>query len=182
MTDAMPKLPPRVVVPYAGQPTPWTSMWAQAYYPTALPASVGGDVLGYGTLFAALWNIGEPFVIVEHDVVPWPGAVEELHACAEPWCAFAYSPLDGPLADHDGPPMGCAKFTPEGPVPFEAVTEIGEGGSRKGIPIWDRLDLTVGRSLRARGLTVHQHHPCVAHIRPPVRLDEEALSNLPGGQ
>lgn len=44
----------------------------------------------YDRLIRRLWSEGQPFVLVEHDILPWPGAVQQLWECDRPWCAFQY--------------------------------------------------------------------------------------------
>src|SRR3989304_4422313 len=39
------------------------------------------DEMGYGTLLSNLWFYGEGFIILEHDVVPFPGAIKALQEC-----------------------------------------------------------------------------------------------------
>lgn len=60
----------------------------------------------YALLVNRLWDEGAPFVIVEHDVIPWRGAVEELWECEHPNCTY-----DGTLQT--------AKITPDGPCPVD---------------------------------------------------------------
>lgn len=62
----------------------------------------------YGRNFAALWNKGEPFIHVEHDIVPWPGAIKELIECPEPWCTFESVDVGGVI--HLG--FGIGKYRP----------------------------------------------------------------------
>lgn len=42
-----------------------------------------------------------PFIIVEHDCFPWPGAIQEILGCPEPYCSF-------------GGTLQCAKISPTG--------------------------------------------------------------------
>lgn len=44
----------------------------------------------YGRMIADLWREGEGFILFEHDIVPWAGAVMQLAACPEAWCTHAY--------------------------------------------------------------------------------------------
>jgi hypothetical protein len=45
---------------------------------------------GYGRMVAEAWGDGG-FVLVEHDVVPWVGAIRQLEDCAQDWCGFRYA-------------------------------------------------------------------------------------------
>lgn len=45
---------------------------------------------GYAALVADAWRQGG-FVLVEHDVVPWVGAIRQLEECEGDWCGFRYA-------------------------------------------------------------------------------------------
>ena len=47
----------------------------------------------YIDYFQDRWDECSGFVNLEHDVVPWPGAVSALLCCSEPWCFYGYSPF-----------------------------------------------------------------------------------------
>lgn len=51
---------------------------------------VGAGDEEYWKLMKGIWSLGETFLIVEHDVLPWPGALEELEQCPFPWCSCTY--------------------------------------------------------------------------------------------
>lgn len=68
----------------------------------------GGD--GYRRLLRELWEDGEATIIVEHDILPWPGAIEELAACPGAWCAHSYEWNGGVGVYHM---LGCAKLGAE---------------------------------------------------------------------
>jgi len=79
-----------------------------------IPAEAAG-LYGYQEFFRGRWAAGESFIVVEHDVVPWPGSLEGLRDCPEPWCAHNFHlhlhrryKLTDPGAT---PPLGCAKIT-----------------------------------------------------------------------
>ena len=104
----------------------------------------------YGGMFVELWNAGDPFIICEWDVVPYPGAIQSLLECNERWCGFKY-PLQGGNIAHS---FGLNKYHPEGELP--PTTEQ--------VPWW-QLDGVVVPALRKRGWRPHIHEPAVAHAR-----------------
>jgi hypothetical protein len=111
------------------------------------------DPYDYGRWFAYAWDEGEPFVIVEWDVIPWPGAVPGLLDCSSPWCTHAYPLHRGRLATS----FGIGKYIPTGPAPDEwRQTE------------WQQLDGQVVPVLRERLGAPHVHEPPVAHARRPA--------------
>lgn len=107
----------------------------------------------YGQVFAHLWEVGDPFIICEHDIVPWPGAVEQIATCRKPWCSFKYPLNRGHLATS----FGIGKYTPDGPAP-DSWRETA----------WDRLDGQVIPHLRKLYGAPCVHSPAVAHARREV--------------
>ena len=61
----------------------------------------------YYDLLARLWSEGEGFIVVEHDIVVWPGGLQELANCDEPWCTLPYYCSVGWIEDG----LGCTKFS-----------------------------------------------------------------------
>jgi hypothetical protein len=108
------------------------------------------DDLAYARLLTDLWHRGESFCLVEHDVVPWPGAVSLLFTCPEPWCGYLYA---GVAAGG----LGCVRFA-AGLLATD-LSPAWEGTH------WSDLDglvtRTIGEHLRRPGY--HRHTPDVAH-------------------
>jgi hypothetical protein len=104
----------------------------------------------YDALIRRLWAEGRPFILVEHDVLPWPGAVQQLWTCDRPWCAYEYFML-GELCVA----LGCTKFDPArlGPCPLpDEPTD------------WHRMDWYVIDTLTTRYHSAHLHEPAVSHL------------------
>lgn len=130
-----------VVVPWAGE------------YPVAVERALVGEGIApilvdcTGDDYAYWRNVfadpDEPFLVVEHDVIPWPGALAELQACPREWCAVPYR-IHGAFMDG----LGCTKF------PAIAVDRDD----------WRSLHGTVERTLHARDVRVHRHWPPAAHL------------------
>lgn len=100
----------------------------------------------YGRLIAERWEGGEPFVIVEHDLCPWIGAIAELLDCSEPWCGFDTVRWGSPARG-----LACCKITPQGPAPAVAA--------------WQHVDGMVLDALNNVYGTQHIHSPPIAHAR-----------------
>ena len=104
----------------------------------------------YDRFFRSIWAEGESFIIVEHDILPWPGATQQLWGCPEPWCGFPYM-VKGSLNAY----LGCVKFDPsrlgECPLPDEAL-------------LWSKLDMQIITRLSERGFHGHLHEPAVVHL------------------
>lgn len=122
---------------------------------------VGSRAVDYGAFFAARWRERQTFVNVEHDVVPWPGAIESLLDCPERWCAFNYHlPCHRTGGIGTAGPLGCVKLSAE----FIAATPT----------MWDEpcdwrvCDVRVRDVANPAGLTVHEHTPGVVHANPAL--------------
>ena len=44
----------------------------------------------YYHLLARMWEKGETFLVVEHDIVAWPGAAQTLENCPGLWCTLPH--------------------------------------------------------------------------------------------
>jgi hypothetical protein len=69
------------------------------------PIDVSGSDTAYTEFLQKIWRRGETFAIVEHDIVPWRGALEQLDDCHHPWCGFSY-PFGGGMIEG----LGCTRF------------------------------------------------------------------------
>jgi hypothetical protein len=75
-------------------------------------ADVSGSDLAYGQLVARMWlkrhadpDVGESFLLLEHDVVAGPELLRAMWDCPEPWChAFAWR-FSGPVAPGETKPQ-----------------------------------------------------------------------------
>lgn len=104
----------------------------------------------YDRLFRRLWAEGQPFVIVEHDILPWPGAVQAIWTCDRPWCGYQYL-IFGQMRVQ----LGCVKFDPArlGDCPLPDIPMA-----------WHSLDWAVIQSMASRGESGHLHEPAVSHL------------------
>jgi len=145
---------PNVVVPFANDesdPAALAAVRLNLLMQGLEPRYVRLDgEFAYDALIRRLWDAGEPFILVEHDVVPWPGAVQQLWTCDRPWCAFEYFML-GELRVA----LGCTKFDPTrlGPCPLPPTPQD-----------WHRMDWHVIDTLTTRYECAHLHEPAVSHL------------------
>lgn len=111
-----------------------------------------GDGLGYWHLISRHWRKGEGFVLLEHDVVPWPGAVALLAECPEDWCVHEYPYSEPPeLIWALGAWKVSAAFTAAHSLPTRVR--------------WDGLDHYARGVLRDDAGPPHVHRPPFAHAR-----------------
>ena len=144
---------PRIVVPYSDEnslvfQSMKLNLTVQGLNPRYV--DVSGNNFAYDSLFRELWSEGKPFIIVEHDIFPWPGALEQLWKCECIWGAFSYY-VFGQLRVQ----LGCTKFNPAAlgrlPLPDQPTH-------------WSRLDWVVITNLSKRWESGHLHNPPVAHL------------------
>lgn len=97
---------------------------------------------------------------MEHDIVPWPGAISTLANCKGECCGFEYP--NGIIYDEPRSgwclSLGCIKFS-EGLVtrtPFDPTWQ------NRG---WDELDGAVLGTLQDLKVDIHTHTPPVAHAK-----------------
>lgn len=146
---------------------------------------VSGDRWAYIDYFQQRWDECREFVSLEHDVVPWMGAVRNLLCCPEPWCFFGYFPgvvtgMAAVLANGLAP-TGLMKFSP--PL-IEAIPNVwvdmrARYFDKEQYPRpWAFCDTWLVGYAEERGITPHQHWPSVlnANLQPVGFLPLE----LPG--
>jgi hypothetical protein len=142
----------RVIVPFAGELNPVVRdvLEDQAIVDFRRLTSD----FDYHNLLRSIWIIREPVILIEHDVLPWPGALAELAQCSCAWGANSYK-LHGGIGIYHG--FGCTKLTPE---LMAAVPDIWECD-----PIhWSLLDQRLWFAAREKGYEPHPHRPPVIHL------------------
>lgn len=121
----------------------------------------------------ARWADGKTFINIEHDVVPWLGAFEQLWECSHDWCFFQYASMPGE-AFCPPPAIGLVKFTDklirrlprvwtdwrEHYDEYKAVPGVGPSYP------WNHLDWCIYQYAKARGVEPHQHWPSVVNAKP----------------
>lgn len=93
---------PRIIVPYVGEVNPKTKEALKNYAVEYIDVS---GKFGYYELLKSLWEKPEDVIIVEHDVIPWDGALEYISSCKEEWCGYAYDENSTSVS------FGCTKLT-----------------------------------------------------------------------
>lgn len=139
----------KVVVPYTSLKQP-TRLVLKQYKPEYVDVS-GPDA--YRRLLQRIWTEGETTIIVEHDVVPWPGALDELWQCPCAWGAYSYH-MHGGLGIYHG--LGCTKIGAELIARTPTVWHPPHP--------WNVLDQMLLFASRGTGLEPHHHRPAVTHL------------------
>ena len=135
------------------------------------PHNVAGGDSAYWGLFDSLWNTGETFCVVEHDVVVRSDTLNELDECPSDWCSFLV-----PYVGVEYAGLGCAKFTADliARVP-DALARVAENEGDEHHPPkhWCRLDAWLQGVLESAGETKCVHGPPLEHLR--VQDGEEIM-------
>lgn len=110
----------------------------------------------YGELLTELFHKRETFILVEHDIIPWPGALEKLAICEKDYCGYHYV-----IGSGMGGSLGCTKF---GKEMLERLPDLVDFSNVE----WKGLDGVVNEQLtRHLGESYemfHIHGPEVAHM------------------
>ncbi len=121
------------------------------------------DDTDYSNLLTEIWKAGSGFIVVEHDVAPWFGAVNQLAECERDWCMFHYPKFGGALTRG----LGCTKFSDRLVRKYPELPDAWQGIG------WQVLDGSVGAAIAAVLRAENPRHPLcyheppVAHVRRP---------------
>lgn len=121
---------------------------------------VSADPDAYWAALAAMWERGESFAVLEHDVICRPDVEGQFEVCPDPWCIFGYSNICHPeCMEGWRNALGCTRFTAEiiHAAP-DAVSAIPP--ERRD---WHNVCDGLGDNLRAAGFSHHWHFPWVDH-------------------
>ena len=140
----------KVYVPslgYAGQAE--LALQAQGIPYQTMPVDSGA---GYGDRLRELWQAGEGFLMLEHDIIPVEGAVERLLKCRQPWCTHAYP---GPQLFMS---IGVLKLSTAAVRASQDLPQLWAGAH------WGHIDGIMVPALHAR-FPLHGHYPPFGHER-----------------
>lgn len=116
----------------------------------------GAKDTDYYDLVKELWAARATVIIVEHDIVPWPGALKEMWDCPFQFCAFQAP--SGPRSKG----LGCLKYGKELMESFPDHINNIEFDRRS----WRILDGGLTWNLLNHGVSPHYHSPMVGHHNP----------------
>jgi hypothetical protein len=111
---------------------------------------------GYRQLLQQLWQEQEDVVIIEHDIVPWPGCIEELYNCPGEWCTNSYH-WQGKVGLYHM--LGCTKIS------VALMRSLPDVWAQPGD--WSLCDRRLFFAAQALGKDPHQHRPPVIHLKGP---------------
>lgn len=145
----------RVLMPYT-RLNPHIVGTIRGRYGIALELVEMTDDEHYWRLLSELWHVGEDVIIVEHDCLPWPGALEELEACPAHWCSYTYA-INGGYGIHHA--FGTTKLS--GAL-MRKVPDVWRAADDRR---WHTLDAQLCRAALLAGETPHPHRPPIIHLK-----------------
>ena len=150
-----------VVMPYVGgmdDPKVIEQVMNQAG--TVIRQDVSTTQFDYWELTRQLWESGEDWAYVEHDVVIPDGCIAGLEACPELWCMHSYTVQDDkPITDWGGNgAFGMVRF--RGELTRKHPSLVADLFHRS----WSHLDGQTITALRGLGYRAHQHFPDAEHL------------------
>lgn len=115
------------------------------------------DEYSYSRFLCLLWEEARDFILLEHDIVPWPGALTALEECPFGWCSYRY-----PLAPFTlRPALGCIKVLGWIQLAHPELPDAYRWAGR----IWTQMDGAVCPALESIIGPTHIHNPPVAHVK-----------------
>ena len=124
----------------------------------------------YWQALCGWWQLGAhgygyDLVVVEQDIVPAEGVVDEMLACDdEPWCTSPYPRVQPPgdpnpgLLEHG---LGCARFSMGFMASHPALMHVAgyPAGENEPIGAWWMMDARLNHVMRGLCLAPHLHRP-----------------------
>jgi len=173
-TPTIQRTGPRLYVPYT-QLNDATRAYLTSVLYTPVPVTLvdcNDAPWGYQDYLQMAWDKGETFLNMEHDIVPWPGAIHSLLDCPEPWCFFGYE-RDLDFVALNTPVFGLCRFRAEFIATMPDVWRVMRVSEQYAKVPWRGVDLHMAKYAKHLGYTPHQHWPAVfnasAIITDPLR-------------
>jgi hypothetical protein len=140
----------KVVVPYTKPPV---VDFGEHHY-------VGDSDFDYWYLIVRLWEEGQPFILVEHDIRPATEQIDELAECPESLCAFEYPYKGSQLWS-----LGCTKFGQKC-LDFKIQCETRSSVLNYGppAPFWGDVCSCLLSQIQNSGIKAHVHEGTVEHL------------------
>lgn len=130
---------------------------------------VSRDERDYHQYLATAWSHGETFINFEHDIVPWPGAVQELLDCDRPWCFYGYQDMLPNLAENGAAMFGLVRFRDK------LIREL--PGVWSCPPLhWRQCDIHFFDYATHHGFEPHQHLPSVFNANLRILVEHHSPS------
>lgn len=120
---------------------------------------VSGSQEAYFELMYKHWKEGETFIVVEHDIVPWPGALKAIFDCQSQLCAYE-APIGTFNGEYSGMGLGIWKL---GEAVMDKYPDHLDDPSLT--RLWHKVDgEMISRLIYDRHVEMHYHYPAVIHL------------------
>ena len=152
----------KTIVPYTKlHPLVKEVILQSAYKPQFIQMT---DDDAYWRMFCDIWEKRTPVLIIEHDIIPWPGAVQEIINCPCHWCSNTYKMRGGFGINHA---FGFTKFDEK------FMEDLPDVWTQVESTNWKHLDAQLCEIAKREGLTPHPHRPPVTHLKSILDRHEE---------
>ena len=111
--------------------------------------------LSYWRLMCDIWAKHEDVVIVEHDVIPYPFAIEGMWDCQGSWCSVTYQSKKGYGVYHM---LGCTKLG------TKLMDELPDVWQNVATTDYWTLDAQLCDAAQRQGIIPHPHWPPCTHL------------------
>ena len=129
---------------------------------------VSSDHWAYTRVLEQEWQQRESFVLMEHDTIPWPGAITQIWRCPYDWCFYGYTP-DIDLVENGCAPFGLVKIGAPIIKTFPEVwSKMREYYDEDYELAWMYHDIWMFDYIvnKLKGPKPHQHYPSVFNANP----------------
>lgn len=162
----------KILVPYVNlHPTLNFVLSTECYDDEVICRYTGNSEESYFNLMREAWLAQKTFILIEHDLVPWPGALTQIWQCEAPFCTYPAPHGIGPDRKYTYG-LGILKFDEMLMKWFPDHLED-PSLTRK----WYHLDGEVFTRLQEKNIKIHYHYPPVLHLANhrfgPERIKEE---------
>lgn len=136
---------------------------------------VSASPYAYGELLERLWDAGETFCLIEHDIEIGPSTLYDFRACNYGYCGAPYA-----WTTNVGVALGCVRFRDS----FIAQHPLAVRKALDKKPTFAQLDVCLQRAILVREYGQQPHvHACVIHHNAAKALlpdaSPEPLAVLP---
>lgn len=117
------------------------------------------DVTGYFRLLTRVWDEWEDTIIVEQDMLPGEGVIEDMLACDQPWCTSPYRASPNKDVPDCIEGLGVVKFSAALKVDVPHLMRVVGENADFGMSAktWKRMDVRIAGELRLNGHAPHTH-------------------------
>lgn len=148
----------KIICPYTHLSEATEMVLKAEYFNEVRFVDVGGSDEAYFNLVHQLWKEAETFILVEHDIVPWPGAIKMIYDCEMPLCACP-APIGMFNGNYSGMGVGIVKLGKA--LMQDRPEHLDDPALTK---LWHKVDGETWGRLTESGIPVHWHNPPVIHL------------------